>query len=119
MRRSQSWAMNRWETPEQVAAALDRFEGAIPGWVRPRAHGLVLNGEVVVWNLGAHPLPAAVMASVLAHDGATAAFPLTEDQLDRAIDELSPAEACLDFDHPNLLAWRSARGGDAVAVFIR
>jgi hypothetical protein len=110
--------MERWETTEQIAEALARFEGTHASWRRPRAHGLVVNGEVAVWNVGAHYLPAAVMASVLGHDGSTAAFALSEQQLDVAIEALSPAEACLDYDHPNLLAWRAARGAQVVAVFI-
>src|SRR5687767_1221049 len=102
----------RWETREEIAAALERFEAAIPGWVRPRAHGLIVDGEVAVWNVGAHYLPPAVMAGVLGHDGSTAAIGVTAEQLELAIERLSPAEACLDYDHPNLMAWRAARGGD-------
>jgi hypothetical protein len=61
---------------------------------------------------------AAVMAGVLGHDGTTAALPLSEEQLERANELLTPAEACLDYDHPNLHAWRSARGSEAVAIFV-
>jgi hypothetical protein len=111
--------MDRWETPEQIAAALRRFEAATPGWTRPRAHGLISDGEVAVWNVGAHTLPAVVMAGVLGHDGSTAALPVSAEQLHRAIELLTPAEACTHYDHPNLEAWRAARGHEVVAIFIR
>jgi hypothetical protein len=111
--------MDRWQTREQIAEALDRFESAIPGWVRPRAHGLVSDGEIAVWNVGTHMLPAVVMAGVLRHDGNTAALPVSEAQLERAIELLTPAEACRHYDHPNLLAWRLATGRDTVAIFVR
>jgi hypothetical protein len=112
--------MERWETVEQIADALARIESTNPGYRPPRAHGLVANGAVVVWNVENHPLPAAVMASTLGHDGSTAAVPLGAEQLDAAIAGLAPAEACPAYDHPNLAAWREVRasGADAVAVFI-
>jgi hypothetical protein len=31
----------------------------------------------------------------------------------------SPAEACRDYDHPNLLSWRLAKGTHTVAIFVR
>lgn len=31
------WGAEQWETPEKIAAARQRFEAAIPGWVPPRA----------------------------------------------------------------------------------
>ena len=112
-------SVDRWVSREQIAAALHRFEAEVPGWVRPRAHGLVSDGEIAVWNTGTHPLPAAVMAGVLGHDGTTAALVVSEDDLERAIELVAPAEACLYYDHPNLQAWRRARGTSTVAIYVR
>ena len=110
--------MEQWVTVAEVVAALDRFEAAAPDYRRPAAHGLVVDGEIAVWNVGAHPLPAAVLATVLGHDGSTAAIPVSQEDLDRAIDLLAPAEACVEFDHPNLQAWRKSKSRNLVAVFI-
>jgi hypothetical protein len=110
--------MERWETVEQIADALVRIEGANPGYRTPRAHGMVVNGAVVVWNVENHPLPAAVMAATLGHDGSTAAIALSDQQLDDAIAALTPAEACRAYDHPNLEAWREARANDAEVVVV-
>ena len=65
-----------------------------------------------------HYLPSAVLGSVL-HDGSTAAIEVAPGQLAEAIGLFSPAEACEAYDHPNLLAWRSAVGKRTVAVFSR
>jgi hypothetical protein len=35
---------------------------------------------------------------------------MTPQQLDDAIDQLAPAEACRAYDHPNLAAWQTVRG---------
>ena len=105
-------------TVEEVAAARDRFETGNVGYHPPSAHGLVVNGEVAVWNVGTHLLPPAVLCSVLGHDGSTAAIPVTAAQLEEAIEALAPAEACTAYDHPNLEAWRQARGSAVVAVFV-
>jgi hypothetical protein len=56
---------------------------------------------------------------VLGHDGGTAALAVSPVQLEEAIRLLTPAESCQDYDHPNLVAWREARGHDVVAVFVR
>jgi hypothetical protein len=110
--------MERWVTVEQIAAARARLETENTGYRAPSAHGLIVDGEVAVWNVGNHLLPAAVLCSVLGHDGTTAAVPVTPAQLDEAIESLAPAEACTFYDHPNLEAWRGARGSSVVAVFI-
>src|SRR5262249_46487859 len=51
-----------------------------------------------------------------------ASVPMTPAQLADAIDQLTPAEACADYDHPNLRAWRAIRQGPGdrqlVAVFL-
>lgn len=110
--------MERWETVEQIAGARRRFEAANPDYRPPSAHGLVVGGEISVWNVGEHLLPPAVLCSVLGHDGSTAALEVSEEQLEAAIGALAPAEACTFYDHPNLAAWRGARGSEVVAVFI-
>lgn len=49
---------------------------------------------------------------------------MSADQLETAIAELEPAEACAGLDHPNLYHWRelrtevAERGGQLVAVFV-
>lgn len=110
--------MEQWATVEQIAAAHERFEAGNVGYRSPSAHGLIVNGEVAVWSVGNHLLPPAVLCSVLGHDGSTAAIPVTAAQLDEAIETLAPAEACTAYDHPNLEAWRRARGSSVVAVFV-
>jgi hypothetical protein len=104
----------RWETKEEVLEALDRFEKMIPNWRCPRMFGLGLqsDGEVTWFPYvchGDHPLPAAVLAVVCHHPGGTRSYQMTPRQLDDAINQLTPAEACRDYEHPNLAAWRSVR----------
>ena len=104
----------RWETEEQIYAARDAFMAQIDGWVNPEAHGLgfVPSGEepsgehFPLVNVRDHMLPAVVAATVAGHTSGTAAYPLSREQLARAIDLLEPAEACLAFEHPNLWWWR-------------
>ncbi|GAA2116607.1 hypothetical protein [Actinomadura alba] len=101
----------RWPTKEDIDAARTRMEAAIPGWERPYAYGLALfNSEdetiFPVVNVGAGHLPAAVLATVCGHTGGTAVHPLEPEQIEEAIRLLEPAEACPDYEHPNLRAWR-------------
>jgi hypothetical protein len=119
----------RWVTKDQVIGVCERYEASIPGWRCPLLFGVGLQGvDEETWFPfachGDHPLPAVILASVLGHDGGTESYTLTLDQLDEAIDRLAPAEACLDFEHPNLAAWREVReaalqtsGQTIVAVF--
>lgn len=113
---------------EQVHAATARFEAGLgPGWQQPAAWGVLhenrADGLVVDRvNVGSHPLPAAVLAWVLGHPGGTGSIPFSAAHLERAIELLSPAEACREFDHPNLIAWcylyqEIGDKGSAVAVF--
>ena len=97
----------KWSTKEEIAAARASFEEAIPGWQSPAAYGLGLSsGEVttfaVVNNRGEHLLPGVVLATVCGHSSGTATYELSESELERAISLLEPAEACLDYDHPNV-----------------
>ena len=119
----------RWVTREEVLAARDRFERAIPGWERPARFGVGLQPprRNDVWFPfvchGDHPLPAAVLASVCRHREGATSYELTPQHLDDAIRLLAPAGACPDFDHPNLEAWRIVRsiegtaGGTIIAAF--
>ncbi len=119
----------RWETPEAIAAAYERFVAAIPGWRPPAAYGLGVPAgdgteiEFVRVNVGEHPLPAVVLATVCGHTAGTASYVMDVPALDRAIALLEPAEACTAYEHPNLWAWRRLRtelADDArvVAVFV-
>lgn len=107
-----------------VVEAAARFRDAMPDWQPPVAHGVgVVSGDEVVFpvvNVGAHGLPALVVANVCGYRSGNATHPLTCDQLRLAIELLSPAEACMDYEHPNLRAWRvlHADGAEAVAVFL-
>jgi uncharacterized protein (DUF952 family) len=120
------WSAEQWPTPEEIAAARQRFEAAIPGWVAPRAYGLGrLAGDRVEFvrvNVAEHPLPAVVLATVCGHRGGSASYRLDAAGLARAVNLLAPAEVCTAYDHPNLAAWRRLLpelGDDsAVAVFV-
>jgi hypothetical protein len=119
--------VQRWETTGQVAAALQRFQDGLPGWQPPAAYGVGRLGpdgrtEFARVDDGSHALPGVVLATVCQHHGGSASYQLGAADLARAIDLLAPAEACLAYDHPNLLAWRGLHGqlseGDTVlAVF--
>lgn len=65
--------MQRWDTPEKIAAAMDELADTMPGWEPPAAHGVVLvpprllgtsDVRFPVVNVGAHGLPALVMGSI-------------------------------------------------------
>jgi hypothetical protein len=105
---------DRWETPEDIAAAKSRFVKAIPGYEPPAAYGVgtVDSTGTIVFprvNSGDHPLPAVVLATACGHQRGTRTYELSEDDLGRAIDLLAPAEACDAYEHPNLAAWRELR----------
>ncbi|APU16770.1 MULTISPECIES: hypothetical protein [Actinoalloteichus] len=118
----------QWSTPDAIATARGLLEQALPGWRRPAAYGLghLVDGDAVfpVVNVGEHFLPAVVLATVCGHSAGTAVYELDAAGLDEAIMMLSPAEACSDYDHPNLAAWRDIRtdlahnDGQAIAVFV-
>lgn len=120
-----------WETPEKIGAALEHFEGLIPGWRAPAAYGaasVVPAGPArfPVVNAGAdHALPAVVLGLVVGRVDETGTYPLSVDRLDRAIATLAPAEAAAMYQHPNIAAWRELRAElaadprvRAVAVFV-
>lgn len=102
----------RWATIEEIIAARDRFEAAL-GWQRPAAYGIATGpAEDVTFrriNVGEHPLPGMVLATVLGYRGGPAAYRITGEELDRAIALLAPAEAYTGMEHPNIAAWRELR----------
>ncbi len=123
-----------WSTPAGLAAIKEHLAGRIDGWVQPVAHavGVSSASSNPDWEFphvnvpgGRHGLAAAVLASVLRHDGSTATLPMTSAHLEAAIEALAPAEACTELEHPNLAAWRTALGHaddnparELIAVFV-
>lgn len=120
---------------DEILAARTRFETAIEGWTPPQAHGVGLRPSTAtdhapehfeLVNAYGHRLPAVVIATVVGHTGGTAAYRLTREELGRAIELISPAEAYVEYDHPNLWHWRDTilpalaedPGAEVVAVFI-
>lgn len=107
-------ASEQWITVADIARARQRFIDAIPGWRAPHSHatGFVPAGAGIgpehfpLVNTGEHLLPAAVLATVLGYTAGTAVYDLSPQQLDAAIALLTPAEACADYEHPNLWRWR-------------
>lgn len=120
--------LDEWSTLDGLAAIRQRLESLIDGWAPPATYGIAIDGEFPHVNLpgGRHGLAAVMLATVLKHDGTTATIEMNRQQLDEAITALSPAAACKDVEHPNLVAWRSIRdrldeqrGGSLTAVFVR
>lgn len=119
----------RWETVDQIAAARERLIADLPGWHLPAAYGIATRHDTGALtfartNVGVHPLPAAVMATVLGHSGESASYVLDSTSLALMIRLLAPAEACTAYDHPNLATWREVQktlnaGGTALAVFLK
>ncbi|QSB05593.1 hypothetical protein [Natronoglycomyces albus] len=121
----------QWKTRAEVLHAKSELEAAIGGWKAPFAYGLgVARTSTATFPVvncgGAHALPGVVLATVCGRVDQTGVYPLSLEQLDQAIEILSPAEACTDFNHPNLEAWRSLRShfrldepdAHLVAVFV-
>ncbi|WP_205324211.1 hypothetical protein [Glycomyces sp. YM15] len=102
---------DRWATPEKIAAVRERLIADLPGWQLPAAYGLGIydvSGELVfgLKNVGEHPLPAVVMATILGHEGGSKSYEVNAATLQQAIRLLEPAEACKAYDHPNLAEWK-------------
>lgn len=102
---------DRWETREKIAAVRERLIADLPGWKLPAAYGLGIydvSGELVfgVKNVGEHPLPAVVMATILGHEGGSHSYEVNAATLQQAIRLLEPAGACKAYDHPNLAEWK-------------
>ncbi|WP_256206564.1 inositol monophosphatase family protein [Nocardioides luteus] len=127
--------MTQWKTMDEILAARTRFETAIAGWTPPQAHGVGLRPSAAtsyepdhfkLVNAYGHRLPAVVIATVVGHTSGTAAYRMTREDLERAIELISPAEAYGEYDHPNLWSWRDRilpaltedPEAEVVAVFI-
>ena len=89
---------------DDLVAARERFEAAIPGWRAPVAQGLGLVRagapdavEYPVVNTSRHGLPVVVLATVLGHAGGTATYDVGRDQLDAAVAsrDLAPVASLL------------------------
>lgn len=105
--------LERWETPDQIDAAMRRFAAQLPGWHPPAAHGTVLVSDhdpepsFPVVNVGAHGLPAVVMGLVTGRTSGTGTYELSADDLARAVELLAPAEAARMYRHQNIASWRA------------
>lgn len=120
--------VEQWATKEEIIAVRERLEESHPDWRRPAAYavGVHRDGrtEFTLTNQGGNYLPAVILARVVRHTRGTQSYPMSIDQLNTAVEELRPAEACTHFDHPNLHHWRelrddvATRGGQLVAVFV-
>jgi 2,3,4,5-tetrahydropyridine-2-carboxylate N-succinyltransferase len=109
--------METWSTESEMAEARDRFESAMPEYAPPAAFavgvatvgpsGAVLDAWFPHVNLAQSRLPAAVLASVVGYRSGTETRVLTPAELEQAIEQLAPAEACTTLDHPNLRTWRA------------
>ncbi len=123
-----------WSTPEGLAAIKDHLVGRIDGWTQPVAWAVAVTpaSSDPDWEFphvnvpgGRHGLAAAVLATVLRHDGSTATIPVAVSQLTAAVEGLEPAQACTSVEHPNLAAWREVLtevttnpAREVVAVFV-
>jgi hypothetical protein len=116
----------QWSTPEQIDAARERFERAVPGWQRPAAWaiGRAVDEDTTLFdriNVAESYLPAVILAIVCGHVNGSGSYPLTVEDLDRAIEMLAPAEACTEVEHPNLAVMRRLRadlGDDELAIVV-
>ena len=100
-----------WVTDEDLRNAYLGFAAQIDGWVEPAAHGIVevaADGtrRVATANERNHKLPAVVLARVLGRSAGTETWELSLEQLAEGIEILSPAEAAVHMDHPNLWTWK-------------
>lgn len=114
-------------TEDELYQFRESLLATLPGFIQPIAYGVGAvgrNGTLfpVTNSDGVHRLPAIVLGSVLGYRSGTCTLAISTRQLDAAIEQLSPAEACEAFEHPNLWSWRELRATDSlaplVAVFI-
>ncbi|WP_433697898.1 hypothetical protein [Nocardiopsis sp. CA-288880] len=120
--------MEKWATREEIIAVRERLEAADPRWRRPAAYavGVIRDGRTsfTLTNRDGNYLPAVILARAVGHSSGSGSYPLSVEQLETAEAELAPAEACPDFEHPNLHHWRdlvaevTGEGGQLVAVFV-
>lgn len=81
----------------------------LPGFAQPIAYGIGAVGRngtrfPVTNSDGAHRLPAIVLGSVLGYRSGTCTLALSTQQLDAAIEQLSPAEACETVERTSLVS---------------
>lgn len=114
-------------TADEVDAFREALQASLRGFVMPTAYGVgVIEGDAIRFPIvnrgGSHYLPAVVLASVLGYRSGSCAIRASADQLRQSVAKLAPVEACTDFKHPNLWAWRellqSSPNGEFVAVFV-
>lgn len=111
------YVTERWETIDAINTARTAMEAAL-GWERPAVWGLLTpDGAVVRANVRGSYLPGVALAGEVGHRTGSRAYPLTAEQIARAIAATEPAEACTDVEHPNIAALRLV-GDSAVVVFI-
>ncbi len=102
-----------WSTPEQLAAAQETIAASIDGWQPPAAFAVGLTSatssaevEFPKINVGGGYLPALVLAKTIGYANGTSTHTLSVAELTHAVNGLSPAEACVTIEHPNIAAWR-------------
>lgn len=87
----------------------------IPLWKPPAAHAAVLvpheqldSTDVLfpVINVGTHRLPALIMGIITGRVDGSGTYELSRDDLLRAVEMLTPAEAARMYQQPNISAWR-------------
>lgn len=114
-------------TADEVVAFREALQASLRGFVMPSAYGVgIVEGDVIRFPVvnrgGSHYLPAVVLASVLGYQSGSCAISTSVDQLRTAFAKLAPVEACTDFKHPNLWAWRelleATPNGAFVTVFV-
>ena len=100
-----------WVTDDDLRNAYLAFAAEIDGWVEPEAHGIIevaADGTrtVATANERNHKLPAVVLARVLGRVSGTETWQLSHEQLAAGVETLSPAEAAVHMEHPNLWTWK-------------
>jgi hypothetical protein len=100
-----------WVTDDDLRDAYLAFAAQIDGWVEPEAHGVIevaADGTrtVAIANERNHRLPAVVLARVLGRVSGTETWELSLERLTAGLKLLSPAEAAVHMEHPNLWAWK-------------
>ena len=103
-----------WVTDEDLRNAYLAFAAQIDGWVEPEAHGIIEVARdgtrtVATANQRNHKLPGVVLARVLGRVSGTETWELSLEQLAVGIETLSPAEAAVHMEHPNLATWKRLR----------
>ena len=100
-----------WVTDDDLRNAYLAFAAQIDGWVEPEAHGIIevaADGTrtVATANQRNHKLPGVVLALILGRVSGTETWELSRERLAEGIQTLSPAEAAVHMEHPNLVTWK-------------